>query len=122
MMAHTPPMRCASAMTCCTIVVLPDASGPKISVTRPRGMPPTPRAMSNAIEPVGMISTAALLGFAQLHDRALAELLFDLRDGVFDCFGLIGLSHGLALSPLPGLVRPGFVSCVDRSTYVPGAS
>src|SRR3984893_2356191 len=39
-------------------VVLPDDSGPKISMTRPRGMPPTPSAMSSPKEPVGMESTS----------------------------------------------------------------
>ena len=57
MKAATPPLRCASAMTCWQTVVLPDDSGPKISVIRPRGMPPTPSARSSAIEPVGMVST-----------------------------------------------------------------
>ena len=37
-------------------VVFPDDSGPKISITRPRGRPPTPSARSIANEPVGMIS------------------------------------------------------------------
>src|SRR3954468_7000425 len=57
MNAATPPRACASAMTCWQTVVLPDDSGPKISVIRPRGMPPTPRARSRAMEPVGMKST-----------------------------------------------------------------
>jgi hypothetical protein len=57
MNAATPPRRWASAITCWQIVVLPDDSGPKISVIRPRGMPPTPRARSSAIEPVGIEST-----------------------------------------------------------------
>ena len=57
MKATTPPRCCASARTCWQSVVLPDDSGPKISVIRPRGMPPTPRARSRAIEPVGMKST-----------------------------------------------------------------
>src|ERR1700730_17148558 len=39
-------------------VVLPDDSGPKISMTRPRGMPPTPSAMSRPNEPVGIESTS----------------------------------------------------------------
>ena len=34
------------------MVVLPEDSGPKTSVTRPRGMPPTPRAASKLMEPV----------------------------------------------------------------------
>src|SRR5262245_60804531 len=57
MKAATPPRRWASAMTCWQTVVLPDDSGPKISVIRPRGMPPTPSARSRAMEPVGMDST-----------------------------------------------------------------
>src|SRR6516225_5157711 len=39
-------------------VVLPDDSGPKISTTRPRGMPPMPSAASTAREPVGMTAMA----------------------------------------------------------------
>ena len=56
MKATTPPRRCASARTCWQSVVLPDDSGPKISVMRPRGTPPTPSARSRAMEPVGMAS------------------------------------------------------------------
>src|SRR5271157_1841772 len=47
-----PPAFCASAMICKQMVVLPDDSGPKTSLTRPRGMPPTPRAASKLMEPV----------------------------------------------------------------------
>src|SRR6478735_5855196 len=57
MKAAMPPRRCASAMTCWQTVVLPEDSGPKISVIRPRGIPPTPSARSRAIEPVGIEST-----------------------------------------------------------------
>src|SRR5262249_41047185 len=39
-------------MTCSATVVLPLDSGPKISTTRPRGKPPTPRAASKEMEPV----------------------------------------------------------------------
>src|SRR5687767_9242897 len=60
MKATVPPRRCASASTCWQSVVLPDDSGPKISVIRPRGMPPTPIARSSATDPVGMASTACL--------------------------------------------------------------
>ena len=52
-----PPLRWASATTCMARVVLPEASGPKISVTRPRGRPPMPRAMSSAKAPVETTST-----------------------------------------------------------------
>src|SRR5215469_5371754 len=50
--AAIPPCFCASAMTCSATVVLPLDSGPKISTTRPRGKPPTPRAASKEMEPV----------------------------------------------------------------------
>ena len=39
-------------------VDLPADSAPKTSVTRPRGIPPMPNAMSRAREPVGMHSVA----------------------------------------------------------------
>src|ERR1700719_3753321 len=52
--AARPPAFCASAIICRVIVVLPEDSGPKISMTRPRGTPPTPNAASNEMEPVEM--------------------------------------------------------------------
>src|SRR6184192_1613692 len=57
MYAAAPPWRWAFATRCSASVVLPLDSGPKISVTRPRGMPPIPIAASRLIAPVGMIST-----------------------------------------------------------------
>ena len=100
MKAATPPRRWASAMTCWQTVVLPDDSGPKISVIRPRGMPPTPSARSRAIEPVGMKSTCCRASRAELHDRAGPELLLDREDRRV---------HGLAalrLGALGRAVRP----------------
>ena len=41
--AAMPPCFCASAMACMASVVLPDDSGPKISITLPRGYPPIPQ-------------------------------------------------------------------------------
>ena len=46
------------------MVVLPEDSGPKISMMRPRGMPPTPRAMSRASEPVGTNCMSSLTGWS----------------------------------------------------------
>src|SRR5712692_6095229 len=57
MYAAAPPWRWAFATTCSASVVLPLDSGPKISVTRPRGMPPIPIAASRLIAPVGIAST-----------------------------------------------------------------
>jgi hypothetical protein len=39
---------------CRARVVLPDDSGPKISMIRPRGTPPIPSAQSRPRDPVGM--------------------------------------------------------------------
>ena len=66
-------------MMCRHTVVLPEPSGPNTSTIRPRGMPPTPSAMSSASDPVGMtVMPGSRRVLAQLHDRALAELLLDL--------------------------------------------
>src|SRR5256886_3826305 len=56
MYAAAPPCRCECATTCSASVVLPLDSGPKISVTRPRGIPPMPIAASRLIAPVGIAS------------------------------------------------------------------
>ena len=52
---------------------------------RPRGNPPTPSAASSEIEPVEIteIGNDRVLR-SQPHDRALAELFFDLRYRQFD--------------------------------------
>ncbi len=50
--AANPPRFCASATTCNATVVLPEDSGPNISITLPRGNPPTPSATSSARHPV----------------------------------------------------------------------
>src|SRR3954451_12494507 len=61
MNAAMPPARWALATACSATVVLPEDSGPKTSMTRPRGSPPMPRATSRAIEPVGMTSIGGRL-------------------------------------------------------------
>ena len=66
-----PPAFCASAMICSVMVVLPDDSGPKISMTRPRGTPPTPSAASKEMEPVEM----AAMGTTSLLPRRMMEPL-----------------------------------------------
>src|SRR5947199_6135219 len=57
MYAAAPPWRCALPPTVSGSVGLPLDSGPKSSVTRPRGMPPIPIAASRLIAPVGTTST-----------------------------------------------------------------
>ena len=57
MKATSPPRFWASATMCRARVVLPEDSGPYISMMRPLGTPPMPNAMSSDREPVGMDST-----------------------------------------------------------------
>ena len=59
MIAAIPPCFCASAMAWMANVVLPEDSGPKISITRPFGYPPTPNALSSPIEPEGITATSS---------------------------------------------------------------
>src|SRR5271168_3034253 len=61
--AQTPPFFCASAITCSVSVVLPEDSGPYISITRPRGRPPTPSAISRPSDPVGTVSISTAFWF-----------------------------------------------------------
>src|SRR5207245_1813837 len=58
MKAAVPPAFWASAIVCSMSVVFPDDSGPKISMTRPRGSPPVPSARSSPSEPDGMTGTS----------------------------------------------------------------
>lgn len=53
----SPPILCASATTWRASVVLPDDSGPYISIILPRGSPPIPVAASRVTEPVDIAST-----------------------------------------------------------------
>ena len=85
MNAAMPPVFCASATTCRAIVVLPEDSGPKISVTRPRGNPPTPRAASSEIDPVEITETGTMASFAaEPQNRPFAKLLFDLSERLLE--------------------------------------
>src|ERR1700689_3586566 len=59
-------------MICKVIVVLPEDSGPKISITRPRGTPPTPSAASKEIEPVEITEMGTI---ASLLPRRMIEPL-----------------------------------------------
>src|SRR5215213_4639535 len=71
MYAATSPDFCASATMWSASVVLPEDSGPKISMTRPRGMPPTPMLASNESEVVEM----AGMSITSLSPRRMIEPL-----------------------------------------------
>ena len=70
--AARPPAFWASAMIWRVMVVLPEDSGPKISMTRPRGTPPTPRAASKLMEPVEITEMGTM---ASLAPRRMMEPL-----------------------------------------------
>ena len=103
MNAARPPVFWAWAMTWRERVVLPEDSGPKISTTRPRGMPPMPSAASTASEPVGITAMADLRPLAEPHDRALAELALDLSQRRLDGAPFfVGFHAGHVLTFLDG--------------------
>src|SRR5215813_12149802 len=85
--AAMPPCFCASATTCSATVVLPLDSGPKISTTRPRGKPPTPRAASKEMEPV------------EITEIGTIASLFPSRmmDPLPNCFSICDSARSIAL-------------------------
>ena len=80
MNAAVPPAFCACAITCSASVVFPEDSGPKISTTRPRGNPPTPKAASTEMEPLGITVTGSTLRDPSRSTRAFSELLVHLAE------------------------------------------
>src|SRR5881409_2842438 len=76
--AAAPPCRCAFPTTCSASVVLPLDSGPKISVTRPRGIPPIPIAASRLMAPVGMTSTRTRGASAPMRMMAPLPQVFSI--------------------------------------------
>ena len=108
-----PPLRWASATTCIASVDLPDDSGPKISMTRPRGKPPIPSAMSRGSAPVGM-EAMVMESFSPMRmmeplpnclsiwpsaaSRALRRLLEDSLELFFTSWCLLSL---LAMAVIP---------------------
>ncbi len=80
--AAIPPCRWASAMMWRQTVVLPEPSGPKTSTTRPRGMPPTPSAMSSASDPVGITERPAFIGCSPSFITAPLPNCFSICESV----------------------------------------
>ena len=79
--AAAPPAFCAWAITCSASVVLPDDSGPKISITRPRGKPPTPSAESSEMEPLEITRDRDHGARSKQQYRSFPELLIQLAQG-----------------------------------------
>ena len=99
-------------MTCWQTVVLPDDSGPKISVIRPRGMPPTPSARSSAIEPVGITSIRLMIDAdPSFMIEPSPELLLDRLDRRRGRLAALGL--GPVRRSVGGSIR-GAIAAVAR--------
>src|SRR3954471_11099464 len=82
-----PPIFCASAITCNVMVVLPEDSGPNTSTTRPRGNPPTPKAASNEIDPVGITEIGTMASFDPSR----------MIDPLPNCFSIWDTARSIAL-------------------------
>ena len=111
MNAAMPPLAWASAMMCRQTVVLPEPSGPKTSMMRPRGMPPDAERDVERERPGGDDRHAGSHRvLAELHDGALAELLLDLLER--------DVEHLVAVHP--ALLLPGPLAPRPTGEEVPG--
>src|SRR6058998_3913512 len=86
MKAAVPPVFWASAIVCNMSVVFPDDSGPKISMTRPRGSPPVPSARSSPSEPDGMTGTSGGASVAPSF----------MMDPLPNCFSIWAIASSMA--------------------------
>ena len=100
--AHMPPFFCASAITWIAIVVLPEDSGPYISMILPLGNPPTPRAESRPIEPVDITSIASCDFSFIIITLPFPKILVDLVHGELQCFEFFLLVFDIAFLYLMG--------------------
>ena len=80
MNAAAPPAFCACAMTCKAMVVLPEDSGPKISITRPRGKSSHAQRGIYGNGAAGYHRYRQHAARAQAQHRSLSELLVHLAE------------------------------------------
>src|SRR5690242_2857132 len=124
MYAAAPPWRWEFATTCSANVVLPLDSGPKISVTRPRGMPPIPMAASRLIAPVGIASTRTRGASAPIRIMAPLPHVFSIC--VIARFSALrrssvslGEGAGASFSAAIGVLDMGWEPPRVRPEYIP---
>ncbi len=102
-----PPSFWASAMACRASVVLPLDSGPKTSITRPRGKPWPPSAMSSARLPVEMPSMATALstprGMIAPSPNCFSMAATVFRSSTLDSSTLVGFEPAARAAFLDGL-------------------
>src|SRR5689334_18286965 len=122
MYAAAPPSRCACATTCSASVVLPLDSGPKISVTRPRGMPPMPIAASRLMAPVGIASTRTRGESAPIRMIAPLPQVFSICVMArFRAFLRSSESFATSLSAAMSVLDMGWEPPRVRPEYIPKA-
>src|SRR5215470_7511753 len=105
--AAIPPAFCASAITWSVIVVFPEDSGPKTSITRPRGKPPTPSAASKEIAPVEMTEIGTIASFEPSR----------MIDPLPNCFSICERARSIARDFSSAMLSPAEVDWITRGHY-----
>src|SRR5213080_5207785 len=120
MYAAAPPCRWALATTCSASVVLPLDSGPKISVTRPRGIPPMPIAASRLIAPVGIASTRTRGASAPIRMMAPLPHVFSICViAKLSALRRSSVSLGASFSAAMSVLDMGWEPPRERPEYIP---
>src|SRR5437868_6135590 len=120
MYAAAPPCRWECATTCSASVVLPLDSGPKISVTRPRGIPPMPIAASRLMAPVGIASTRTRGASAPIRMMAPLPHVFSICViARLRAFLRSSVSLGASFSAAMSVLDIGWEPPRERPEYIP---
>src|SRR2546423_271009 len=120
MYAAAPPCRWECATTCSANVVLPLDSGPKISVTRPRGIPPMPIAASRLIAPVGIASTRTWGESAPIRMMAPLPHVFSICViARLSALRRSSVSLGASFSAAMSVLDMGWEPPRERPEYIP---
>src|SRR5207248_4069549 len=118
--AAPPPCRWECATTCNASVVLPLDSGPKISVTRPRGIPPMPIAASRLIAPVGIASTRTWGESAPIRMMAPLPHVFSICViARLSALRRSSVSLGASFSAAMSVLDMGWEPPYERPEYIP---
>src|SRR4029077_13719322 len=105
---------------CSANVVLPLDSGPKISVTRPRGIPPMPIAASRLIAPVGITSTRTRGASAPIRMMAPLPHVFSIWViARLRAFRRSSVSLGASFSAAMSVLDMGWEPPRMRPEYIP---
>src|SRR2546429_3329111 len=120
MYAAAPPCRWEWATTCNASVVLPLDPGPKISVTRPRGIPPMPIAASRLIAPVGIASTRTWGESAPIRMMAPLPHVFSICViARLSALRRSSVSLGASFSAAMSVLDMGWEPPYERPEYIP---